>query len=291
MDKFKIIEELNKQGKSDFQIAKEIGYKSGESIRLIRLKLNLPSNGRKCLESFDRDSALKLFKEDKNYKEIAKILHVNQNTLNSYFIRKYGVLPLEKRQAKCVFLNQEQKEALFGTLLGDGSLRVFKKGKNASGKIEHCEKQLEYLKYKYNIFKNLSSNIYESNRIDKRFKNPNYKSFSFRLKTNPELNKFYYSFYSNKLKFIPDDLSLLSPLAIAIWFMDDGNKNKDSYTIATHSFTKECLIKLSKYLYDKYDIETTIQKSNALYIKANSRKLLTNLISPYVINSMKYKLH
>lgn len=58
MEKEQIIRELNKQGKSDGQIAKELGYKSGETIRQIRIKLNLSSNGRKCLESFNIKSFL-----------------------------------------------------------------------------------------------------------------------------------------------------------------------------------------------------------------------------------------
>lgn len=291
MDKNQIITKLNKEGKSDSQIAKEIGYKSGESVRLIRLKLGLPSNGRKCLESFNREDSEKLFKNGKNYKEIAKILNVNQNTLNSYFIRKYGILPSEKRQSKSIKLTQNQKETLFGTLLGDGNLRMFKKGKNASGKIEHCEKQLEFIKFKHKILENLSADIYLSNRIDNRFINSNYIAYSFRINTNPDLNIFYNMFYNNGKKFIPKDLSLLTPLAIAIWFMDDGSKTKESYTIATNSFLKEDVNRLREYLYNQYNIETTIQKSNAIYIKVNSQKIFTNLISPFIIESMQYKMH
>ena len=44
-------------------------------------------------------------------------------------------------------------------------------------------------------------------------------------------------------------------------------------------------------LRDKFDIETTIQKDNRVYIKANSRKLFEHLITPYMCGCMKYKLH
>ena len=74
--------------------------------------------------------------------------------------------------------------------------------------------------------------------------------------------------------------------------MDDGSSNG---TIATCSFTlQECSL-LSKWLLTKFNIETTIRivkdkNWNLLYIKEKSRKHFEELILPYIIPEMKYKL-
>ena len=96
-------------------------------------------------------------------------------------------------------------------------------------------------------------------------------------------------FYYSGKKRIPDNLSLLTPLAIAIWFMDDGTK-QFSYKIATDSFEKVDIQRLQEFLKMEWNIETTIQWDNGLYIRSKSKEEFKKLIEPYVIESMKYKL-
>lgn len=291
MEKEKKILELYQQGKSDGFIAKEMNFKSGESIRQWRIKNNLPSHSYTSLYSFNREEANKLFEEGKTYTEIAKILNCKVITLNCYFLKKLGKLSSKQRSAKAIELTQEQKEIVFGGLLGDMSLQLSKKGTNPHGKVEQGIKQLEYLKFKHEKLKNISTHLIIDDRYDERFKEPNYKTCYFRLNSNPELHKFYKDFYEKGKKTIPKDLLLLTPLAIAIWFMDDGSKSKNTYTIATCSFNEEDIKRIINYLYINYDIECTIHKSNVIYIKNNSSKIFRNLILPYLCESMKYKVN
>jgi exosome complex RNA-binding protein Rrp4 len=72
--------------------------------------------------------------------------------------------------------------------------------------------------------------------------------------------------------------------------MDDGNRSKNSYTIALCDYSIHSLELFKKFLKKKWDIEVTIRKNGIIYIKANSRKIFINLITPYVIPSMLYKL-
>ena len=80
------------------------------------------------------------------------------------------------------------------------------------------------------------------------------------------------------------------PIALAYWFMDDGT---NSGQIATNCFSFEEVKLLSNWLENKFGIITTIHKNlrdYTLYIVASSRFEFENLISPYIIPSMKYKL-
>jgi hypothetical protein len=55
---------------------------------------------------------------------------------------------------------------------------------------------------------------------------------------------------------------LLTPLAIAVWIMDDGGKAESgSLLIATHSFTQSDVDLLIKVLKDRYNINATRQKA------------------------------
>jgi hypothetical protein len=111
------------------------------------------------------------------------------------------------------------------------------------------------------------------------------------MPSNQTLTEFYNMFYKFNKKIIPEDLSLLTPLAIAIWFMDDGYKSKNGYYLSTNSFTIEDINKTRKYLFNKYDIESSIDKNNRIYIFAKSINTFNKLISEYIIETMKYKLH
>ena len=42
---------------------------------------------------------------------------------------------------------------------------------------------------------------------------------------------------------------------------------------------------------EKFNIETSLCADNSIYIRANSRNLFTYLISPYMIDCLRYKLN
>jgi len=187
-------------------------------------------------------------------------------------------------------MNSIQNEVLFGSLLGDASIYKYKKDKNPNGKIEHCSKQLKYLQFKKELLKDLSGDIKNVKRIDKRF-NKERESCHFLIKANSNLFKLYNDFYESGKKKIPDDLSLLTPLAIAIWFMDDGYKEGKSIGIATQSFTKEDVLRLINYLLVNYDIEFLRRVEGRIYLRKNSFEKFKKIVLEHMCESMKYKLH
>ena len=103
-------------------------------------------------------------------------------------------------------------------------------------------------------------------------------------------------FYPNGIKVVPLNISqYLTPLALAIWIMDDGTKHSSGLRLCTNSFTKEDVLFLGQILLDKYGLYTSIHRMRpdkeqyTLYIKKKSLLDLITIVSPYIHDSMKYK--
>lgn len=183
---------------------------------------------------------------------------------------------------------------LVGSLLGDGHAE-----RQLSGGIRFRFKQQVkhkiYIFWLHSFFFNrgyCTSNLpvlFEQKLGDKMFKAYRFGTLSF-----SNLMWLYKSFYTNsKIKIIPKNIGeLLTPLALAIWIMDDATW-KPGVRIATNCFTKHEIELLSFTLYTKFNIKSTLHKNNnsyQLYIKQESLPVLKKIIMPYFMPSMFYKL-
>jgi len=77
--------------------------------------------------------------------------------------------------------------------------------------------------------------------------------------------------------------------------MDDGSKTNKTVRIATNCFQENDLEFLCKLLKDKYSLDLSVDKSgknsgSILYIKTSSLTTFTNIVKPYMLPSMYYKL-
>jgi hypothetical protein len=137
---------------------------------------------------------------------------------------------------------QEQHEVLIGGLLGDLSIEGFKRkfrSNNARFKIERSIKDLKYLEWQHNLFKECCGDIHIYNRYDKRY-DKKYESCYLRSWALPELNSYYNDWYQPK-KIIPRNFEL-TPLILAIWFADDGCCTKYSENHYCMKFSTECFL-------------------------------------------------
>nr|YP_010714066.1 LAGLIDADG homing endonuclease [Fuscoporia gilva]WDD39629.1 LAGLIDADG homing endonuclease [Fuscoporia gilva] len=138
-----------------------------------------------------------------------------------------------------------------------------------------------------------SSKYREYSYLDKRT-GKIYKSLNFWTKSLPVLTEFYNKFYFNKIKKVPTDLSLLTPVALSHWIMQDGSRGscKGLY-ICTDSFTHEDIKHLVNFLKFKYKLSCSIHKVNGrfrIYILVKSLPVIRELLIPYIHSSMLYKL-
>ena len=79
--------------------------------------------------------------------------------------------------------------------------------------------------------------------------------------------------------------------------MDDGSlksKKHNTYIIHTLGYKRDELKRIQNVLSKKFDIETKLhvqkQKYLRLYIISESAEKFRNIVSPYIIPSLRYKL-
>jgi hypothetical protein len=138
-----------------------------------------------------------------------------------------------------------------------------------------------------------SAKYRENTYIDKRT-GQTYKSLNFWTKSLPMLTELYHLFYFNKVKRVPSDLSLLTPLALAHWIMQDGSRGTcRGLYICTDSFSFTDVQRLSNYLTETYNIRCSIHKAGSkhrIYILAKSVQTVRDLVLVHMHSSMLYKL-
>lgn len=240
----------------------------------------------------DKDLVKKLYDEGKSYEEISAILGFSKDSIGRCYRKHFGILQDRSRNSRQnISLTQEQKEILFGGLLGD--FCIVKHIKNYRGAVNHSIKQENYAKF---LHDKLNSLVGQFRYIKVKANNKIYDECQFTIRPNLQLEDFYNQFYNefNGKKDVPNNLSLLTPLAIAIWFMDDGflinNGHSQTLGFSTCNFTLEGLLRLQQYLKNTYDIDTIIRKNFYLIVRQKDAQKLASLIQPYMIKEMYYKL-
>jgi ubiquinol-cytochrome c reductase cytochrome b subunit len=119
----------------------------------------------------------------------------------------------------------------------------------------------------------------------------------FKTYSYSNLNWIHDGFYVNKIKIVPNFIEeFLSPLALAVWIMDDGGKVSSGIKFATNSFTKDEVQMLANILNKKYGLKASVISAGALnqyniYISSISMPLLAQIVFPHLHPSMYYKLN
>lgn len=206
-------------------------------------------------------------------------------------------------------LTSIQKDLILGTILGDANMQTETKGITWRYRALHGIKSKEYLYFKYNILNNFCcSEPWYSKIYDERSKKT-YERYSFNTIVHKSFRfygKLFYKWSEEKQKFIkliPRNIEIfLTPRVLAYWYMDDGalkwlNKS-NGMRICTDSYTYICLIRLQKALKNKFNIETKLNKIKKnkiivgyrIYIPEKSSIIFSELIKPYIIDCMRYKV-
>lgn len=214
--------------------------------------------------------------------------------------KKFTGKLLESYKESLTF-TKTQQDVLIGTVLGDGSIRFFKKG--AILTISHSEKQIDYVLWKYKIFQNwVLTKPKKEVRMYYKDKTRNLTSWRFSTVSHPIMAKYYHLFYPKGKKCISRQIGLFlkSPLALAVWFMDDGSRKPygRGAFLHTQSFSINDQKKLIRVLKKNFSVEARLSSAGLykgkrhyrLYITAKSFPVFRNLIKPYLLDSMQYKL-
>lgn len=200
-----------------------------------------------------------------------------------------------EQHKKKLKINQKQRSIIIGMLLGDGHLETLNNGRTYRLRVEHSVKQKEYIKWLYEQFKDF---VHQKPRIRiKKLKGKEFLSYCFVTYSIGSFRFYAQQFYADGKKIIPKIIKkLLDPLSLAIWFMDDGSWKSNqhrTYIIHALGYKKKELLLVKKAIEQRFGITTGVHKQYnkwRLYICSDSAENFKNLIEPYVIPSMKYKL-
>jgi recombination protein RecA len=194
-------------------------------------------------------------------------------------------------------LSEFQMEVVLGSLLGDGSLSPTRSGHGARFRFGHGRKQIAYGDWKASLFANLNVS-----------RTTNRKGAAFwDVQPLPELAELREAVYMGGKKVISwDYLKRLTPLSLAIWYMDDAtfsirSKGLQERTRGGSGGAEICVEALERtsrerilsFLADTYGIEGTLVdragEAVIVFPTAETAKLQA-LVAPYVHPSMEYKL-
>lgn len=158
------------------------------------------------------------------------------------------------------------REIILGTLLGDGSLKIAKPYKNARLSFRHSISQKEYFFWKVKQLKEISSEncFWEQKKDGWGGK----KKLRYQSLARDSLTKLYYlTHHKGNLYIHQKWLKLLTPLSLAVWWLDDGSLigNSRKGVFCSEGFSYHDLSVLSQYLRNTWKIRTKIGRRGKYY--------------------------
>ena len=159
--------------------------------------------------------------------------------------------------------NRDILEVIVGSLLEDGHLECrsnrsirFTNTKSATGPNADYAYWLNSFFYKRGYTASLELNSYTHTSNDNR------EYFNVRIAQFTSLYWLYEAFYSTGVKVVPTIVKdYLTPLALAIWFMDDGSCQQRRIKFSTNCFTYNECVYLKDLLLELYDLRGSVCKS------------------------------
>ncbi|WP_067972239.1 intein-containing recombinase RecA [Mycolicibacter icosiumassiliensis] len=198
-------------------------------------------------------------------------------------------------------LSDQQFQVVLGSLMGDGNLSPNRRDRNGVRfRLGHGAKQVEYLQWKTALMGNIGHSVREN------AKGATFVDFT----PLPELGELQRAVYlGDGKKFLSEDyLKALTPLALAIWYMDDGSftlrsKGLQERTaggsgrieICVEAMTEGTRTRLCDYLRDTHGLDVRLRLSGSagkavLVFSTAATAQFQEMVAPYMAPSMEYKL-
>ncbi len=194
--------------------------------------------------------------------------------------------------------NKDTLSIIFGSLLGDAHGEKRDKGTGTRITFYQESSHVEYILYLHKLLSSygycntklpiIGTRLGTGGKVRKivRFGTWTYTSF----------NWIHELWYKNGIKRIPSCIDLyLTPLALAIWIMDDGGKVNKGLKFSTNSYSYEDCLHLVNALNKNFSIKSYIQSAGAenqyiIYVWKESMDKLREIVNPHMINEMRYKI-
>jgi hypothetical protein len=194
----------------------------------------------------------------------------------------------------------DPNQVLIGSILGDGSLSpLSKKLGESTIDISQNVSKISYLRWLHRTIERI---LVLNPIIQKKgFK----QMYRFRSKPNKMLGILRKKFYSQSgKKLIPSDIQnlLTDPIALAVWYMDDGNLDRRrkyhfNSSFASYCFTfRQCFL-LKSVLKNNFDLSVSVNRTTMrgkvyprIYVKSESMERFIKIIEPHILPVFEYKI-
>jgi len=176
-----------------------------------------------------------------------------------------------------------QHELIIGCLLGDGAMRC---KTNALLEINHSVHQRSYVDWKYRLLAEL---VTTAPKV--RTGNGGRLAYRFVTRSLPELTPYFHMFYGSGGKQVPD--LELTPITLAVWFMDDGARSRRAVYLNTQKFNDESQKRLLALLSEQWGIAATLNRDKTYYrirVSVEGTVRLASVIEPHMLPELRYKL-
>ena len=193
-------------------------------------------------------------------------------------------------------MNERLQSILVGLTLGDAYLTSFVgASKRSRADIKGSNKYLPYLCWLHKELMPLGASALKPKK--------GYEQHRFYTKAREDIGELRVLFYPKGRKVVPKRIvKILTPLALAVWYQDDGTldyRNKYHYNalFATHCFSfSECVL-LAKTLQTNFGLDVRVCKCRMrgvlryrLYVVAASMPRFLRLVKPYITSCFEYKV-
>lgn len=211
---------------------------------------------------------------------------------------------------------REIRSAVCGMLLGDSTVQQRPRG--ARMQIVHHPKSLDYLLFKKDILdqipgvrSNYAHVVHNNRKMNKLY--PQVRLWTTGAKYWTKVKSV---FYNPKKRITLGLLNSLTPLGLAIWYMDDGHlsivhnkirsipdksrttaersKRARNIILCTHCFTKEENELMARWFKSIWNIDVRVKFSRGyhLYMNTENARKFIDIVRPYVLDvpSMHYKI-
>lgn len=244
-----------------------------------------------------KEEFINLYNQGYNDYDIARKMELSSSTIFRWR-RSMNFVPNRNKEIsrnKIITPTQEQLEILTGTLLGDSSIQYYPnyRWKSPKFKCDHGSMQEEYANLLFNKLQSLGSSIKRYSRVDKR-NGKEYVSYCVTTASNPYFFKMYNQLYNTgKKEICLDFLNNFTIKSLAYLYMDDGYADQNTAYICTDNFSENSRKILVDYIRDHFDLHFSIVNHGKYYRLRLSQydfPRFKELIEPYIIESLKYKL-
>ena len=182
-----------------------------------------------------------------------------------------------------------------GLLLGDAHLEARRRGEVYRLKIEQSEAHREYVEHLYDLFRPWVLTPPQAKQVISRghasvnwwFQTVSHGAFRFYAQ----------QFYRGGRKCVPRLIRRwLTPRGLAYWFMDDGSlkwQQSRAVLLNTQGYDRDDVERLAQVLTQDHALETMLRRQAEgvqIVIAGRSLERFVDLIAPYLLPSMSYKL-